>query len=938
MCRCIVNVCDEASVEVGTGTRPMVETTINRGSIESGPPSKKRRTDTVDAVSETKSSDECVIFEPQVGFEFNYTEYLRIEGLRHDMENFINFCIMQGPMFDFEVQSGEETSTVMKMATDKEQNVKFFDKPDEYTVAVNSEMDETRMAQDTHDATLQDFFSRPIKIFEKEWVTGGAVVDQFDPWALFFNNKRVVNRLSNYNLMRSKLHLKFVINGNGFQYGRAFAAYLPFNDFDQASNTNQLVSVDSFNTQFSQLPKVFLNPTTSMGGEMILPFVFPRNMLSVPDSEWSALGAILIRPLQALKHANGADDKATISVFAWAEDVQLSVLTSNDTNTIVPQSGEECHEIDQANKDGVISGPATKVAKMMSKMSIAPVIGPYASATADVANSVAGMAKLFGYSRPNVTKDAELYRPVAFSNLATTTVPDAPIKLTVDDKQELSIDPRIAGLDGHDPMDILTIAKRESYLTTFNWNVGTGPESLLWNARVSPVLWNTDGFTTAIMLPACAAAALPFEKWTGTINFRFQIVCSTFHKGRIKVVYDPNFVDENEYNTMYTEVIDIADKTDFTISVSNGQQITWLDHLNPGRQPVSLGYSTTRYTTKGEGNGTIAMYVVNELTVPNSTINNDIEVNVYISAGDDFEVTLPSDNFQKFVFRPQSGEENQDLNPDAEGTSELNRPTQELVSSIGPSMDNLSNVANVFYGESIRSFRPLLKRYSLHECVGPLDGTPTVMDNRRANFPYYRGNVPGAVHTANSGTTPAPYNYVNTLLLHWVTMMHSGYRGSIRYKALPRGPIDDNFVNQVERYDFFVGQAPYKTSTFAFQNHTTVSAAARSAVLGDKNNAPFIRNSLTGMNGLARVHGRVNPNLEFEIPYYSENRFTPGKLLDETSTTTTFNNVPGFTMRTFIDGNNTSLIEIYAAAGEDFQVYFFSGMPPVYYENAPPPL
>jgi hypothetical protein len=91
MCRCIVNVCDEASVEVGTGTRPMVETTINRGSIESGPPSKKRRTDTVDAVSETKRSDECAIFEPQVGLEFNYTEYLRIEGLRHDMENFIIF-------------------------------------------------------------------------------------------------------------------------------------------------------------------------------------------------------------------------------------------------------------------------------------------------------------------------------------------------------------------------------------------------------------------------------------------------------------------------------------------------------------------------------------------------------------------------------------------------------------------------------------------------------------------------------------------------------------------------------------------------------------------------------------------------------------------------------------------------------------------------------
>lgn len=934
MCKCVLSLCDDASVQVGAGA-PLDGAQINRVVLGDD---ARQINGALSSVPEDASTQDTVVITPQSGHETAYMDYLYYENLRHDMENFINFCIMQGPIGEFEPQSGMETSSVMKMATSKEQNVKFFDKPDEYTVSVNSEMDATRMAQDTHDATLQDFFQRPIKIFEREWVTNGNLIDQFDPWALFFNNKRVNNRLTNYNLMRAKLHLKFVINGNGFQYGRAFAAYLPFNDFDQASNTNEILDVFAFNTQFSQLPKVFLNPTTSMGGEMVLPFVFPKNMVNVPTTEWSALGAILLRPLQFLRHANGADDKATVSVFAWAEDVQLSVLTSNDTNTIVPQSGKECDETEEANATGMISGPATKVARTMNRMSTAPIIGPYASATADVAGATAAMAKLFGYSRPGVTKDPEPYRPTAFSNLATTTVPDTATKITVDDKQELSIDPRIAGLDGHDPMDILTIAKRESLLTKFDWPLNTAPETLLWNCRVSPVLWQEATLSGgAIMLPACAAAALPFEKWTGTINFRFQIVCSTFHKGRVKVVYDPNFVDENEYNTMYTEVIDIADKTDFTISVANGQQITWLDHAVPGRDSLTTQYSTTRYTTKGEGNGVIAMYVVNELTTPNSVATNDIEVNVYVSAGDDFEVTLPSDNFSRYVFKPQSGME-KELNPDAEGTSELNAPVHMEESIIGPTLDPLENIASVYYGESIRSFRPLIKRYALHECVGPLTGTPTVMNNRRAGFPYYRGNVPGAVHTANSGTTPAPYNFVNTLLLHWVTQMHSGYRGSVRYKALPRGPMDDNYVNEVERYDFFLGQSPYISETFAFQNHTTVSAAARAAVIGDKNNPPFERNSLIGMNGMARVHGRVNPNLEFEIPYYSENRFTPGKLLDETSVTTSFDNVPGFLMRTFIDGANTSLVELYVAAGEDFQVYFFSGMPPVFYEAVPPPL
>lgn len=435
------------------------------------------------------------------------------------------------------------------------------------------------------------------------------------------------------------------------------------------------------------------------------------------------------------------------------------------------------------------------------------------------------------------------------------------------------------------------------------------------------------------MLPACGAAALPFEKWTGTINFRFQIVCSAYHKGRFKVVYDPNYVSENEYNTMYTEVIDIAEKTDFTISVSNGQQITWLDHLVPGVNSVSEGYSTSTYTSKTQGNGVLAIYTVNELTVPNSTVPNDISINVFVSAGDDFEVIQPSDRFARYTFKPQSGNEH----PDVEGTSEMHATEQTISSSIGPSQDTLTNVASVYYGESIRSFRPLLKRYNLHECIGPLVGTPSILTNIRAQFPYYRGAVDGAVHIPNSATTALPYNFVNTLLLHWVTMMHSGYRGSIRYKVLPRGNIDSSYVNQIERYDFDTGDDPYFSVENTVVAYTTVGAAARTAVIGDKMDAPYSRSSLTGMNGMARIHTQVNPNMEYELPYYSENRFTPGKLLNQTTNASDYSKNPGAIMRTLIDGTNATLLDIYAAAGEDFQVYFFTGMPPLYYEFVPPP-
>jgi hypothetical protein len=64
-------------------------------------------------------------------------------------------------------------------------------------------------------------------------------------------------------------------------------------------------------------------------------------------------------------------------------------------------------------------------------------------------------------------------------------------------------------------------------------------------------------------------------------------------------------------------------------------------------------YSSTPYTSNEDfGNGVIGVYVVNELTTPNSTIDNNIEINVFVSMGDDFEVFVPDDYFQFFTFKP----------------------------------------------------------------------------------------------------------------------------------------------------------------------------------------------------------------------------------------------------------------------------------------------
>lgn len=890
--------CEDAVLAIGAGSQPNVE--LHGGFDESAKTNEALIDDNWSKILEPNS------FEPQSGS-------------------------MSAQDVDIKVSSSEH----------KEENIKFNDQIAPYSYDIHNSVDPTRRLQDSDDASLANFFSRPIKIHEEEWGTGTSLAFDIDPWSLYFNNKRVVNRIANFKLLRANLHVKVVINGNGFQYGRALVSYLPLDQFDGLSTNAALVPQDL--VQASQYPHIFLDPTTSTGGDMQLPFFYMLNYVDIPISGWDQLGQLFFRSINDLKHANGATDRATISVFAWATDVNTNVLTSRNPSTLVPQSGEE---IDEANSKGIISGPASTIAKVSNALSVIPEIGPFAMATSNVASVVGAAAKSLGFCRPPVTKNPEPFRNQPCSHLAATNVPDTALKLTVDDKQELTIDPRIAGLGPEDPMSIKEIAKRESFLTKFTWQVGSPPETLLWNTRICPVTWDESGVTPkAYHFPATAMAALPFKYWTGTMNFRFQIVSSTFHKGRLRILYDPDYLSGDEYNVNYSEIIDMADKNDFTVSIGNGQNVTLLDNPQPGL--VSKPYGTTPITTKGVGNGTLSVKILNELTVPNSVVNNDVEVNVYVSMGEDFEVFVPDDYFSNFVFKPQSGlETSETINPESQNTEEPNKPLHEQASQIGPGIQDLSLNNKVYTGESIMSFRQILKRYVLwrREAPWPNDGVKTPGNvewyGSRNMFPFLRGKVLGAVEFDGLLN---PYNYCNTLLMHWVVLAHQGWRGGIRYKMIWKnspssgaGVYTQNGRRQclyVERANRDDEQAGYDNTIQLDPGFVKSSEGAFNGVYGliGKSNGYKL---VAGPRGSLYQDSTINPIAEFEVPYYSNYRFSPGKSVNYTSAGGVYQDGFNWFAQSYMDERTT--VDFHVAAAEDFQVYFFTGLPRMYFELNPP--
>jgi hypothetical protein len=431
-----------------------------------------------------------------------------------------------------------------------------------------------------------------------------------------------------------------------------------------------------------------------------------------------------------------------------------------------------------------------------------------------------------------------------------------------------------------------------------------------------------------------AMAATPFKYWTGSIKFRFQIVASAFHKGRIKVVYDPVYAIGRNYNLNYIEIIDIAEKQDFTIEVGNGRERSLLKSRAPFG-PTSTVYGSTPLTYTDLGAGTLSVYVVNELTTPDTSTTHDIQVNVFVSAGDDFEVFVPDKRFQLFDFEPHGGYEPQSgaQVDDSIPAHESSPPVMEGSETLGVPHSNHEDLNKVFIGESIKSFRPLLKRYTLHSCLNATFGTDRrVLFGRRAAFPFFRGHVPGAVHL---NSLSEPTNFCNPHLIHWVTMAFQGWRGSMRWKIVPEGFIAQDSLPfiQVER---FSSTAKYYNGNSAVDTPTNESNCAAHAVGDPDFDFPITNKPLVGFGGSVLTTGYVNPNLEFEVPFYSSDRFIPGKRLDYTSTTGWEHDV--FDYRIFMRGSNETYIDAYVAAGEDFQVYFWTGLPKIYPVSPETPL
>jgi hypothetical protein len=399
-------------------------------------------------------------------------------------------------------------------------------------------------------------------------------------------------------------------------------------------------------------------------------------------------------------------------------------------------------------------------------------------------------------------------------------------------------------------------------------------DTWLYRINVTPIQFETDSGVTPFrsVLTPTAAVALPFQYWRGTLTYRFQIVASALHRGKLRIAYSPSgFGAATGFNEIHSRIIDLEKERDVEITVNWHSNTPFLRLRPPAVGTTFFEKGTSPFLELSQHNGQLAVQVLTPLIPPDNESAQGIFINTFIRGHEDFEVAEPSVWLRNIRFisptpavEPQSGalESDRDTDNQPVGANPLAPMGNSVVESASP-------MNTVFFGESIRSLRTWLRRYQLSAAD---------------------------IQTVPILTRPIRPWRIGISNLEYVLSMYVGWRGSLRFKAATINNNDNN---------------PMIWAGFD-QLGTTVADQL----------------AFMSTNGVGVGHGVA----EVELPYYYNKRFSPARFNPGVNTPTrpvsAFD--PQRRLVRVVSTGAAPTLHLYRSIGEDFTAFFFIGLPPVY--------
>lgn len=705
----------------------------------------------------------------------------------------------------------------------------------------------------TEDLQIKGFFERPVQIAKIGLDLDSNFDLYYNVWDLYMSDPTVRAKLRNYAFARFNLNIRIAVSGTPFHYGRLLVAYEPF------PIVNQPLSSFGPTYRFERLKYLSQAPGAKTMDirentpfEVHLPYVSPQPMGrlfndsgtvlldTAPFDDFHNLGTLYISTLNQIKAVSTTATNVYLYIYAYADSVQLG----SATGTVMEVTAES-----DEREVGPVEKFATNAAAVTSVLEQIPQISIFAKASTLVLNGIRSVAALFGWSYPVMIDKPVRQRPDPYQNGAQTIGMDTGKRVTLDPKCELSVDPRIVGVD-NDELAITAITSRESFVSQFTWAPGTVPlVDVLWGTYVTPRANEviTVGSKVVTMPSALSFAATPFGFWRGSIIYRLEIVASNFHRGKLMIMYEPNTPQVGlistaiSTNKQYTKVIDIQETQSVEFVVDWNFPRPWARNIPDTLMGDTMGSGFTPTTTMLPfANGAIIITPFTELQSPDTS---SIQINVYVSSTDMKFNRFTDENLPLLTSPFTVTAESAEL-MDVDGESDkLNQHDVSSMSINKPVMEQ-GQLSADFFGEMPVSFRALLKRFESQYIVGTNLPDSSVA-NARFTFKFWPDK-------------PAEYDPYSKFsnLYHYLRKSFLAQRGSLRRRVLLR---NDTGTSTTQR--------SYNVIAVRLTNDSDATAAY-GAVASTTYDYPNYQ-----MDGTVVFIDEVNAGVEFEIPNYTNNLF-----------------------------------------------------------------
>jgi hypothetical protein len=754
---------------------------------------------------------------------------------------------------------------------------------------------------------MGDFLSRPVEIAAFSVPVGDQINYNVEIWDAFLNVPAVRAKLRNFAFLRGDMRVRIAISGSPFHYGKVQVSYQPFGFHNSSLD---VVSSLTGASRFARLCYLSQSPGVAVMDirdnqplDIVCPYIntqpmirlFNKSPLVITDitsfDDAEHLGQLWITSINDVSAASGTPTDITVFVYAMMDNVQLGT----PTGTVV-QITTESKDLSDEREKGPIERFATRASQISDVLTVIPEIGVLAKASSKVFAGVGYVASLFGFSYPTMNNEPMRVRIQPYQNGANTIGYDTGKRITLDPKQELTVDPRVCGTT-QDDMALSAICARESLLDTFVWDATDPPlTTAIWTVPVNPMLSRRIPLgapTPYLVTPtALSYAATPFHYWRGDISFRFEVVCSQYHRGKVAILAEPNIsqnvaIDASlDLNKQFIKVLDIQEVQDVTFTVEWMFSRAWARNMPNSLLGDIGGVGFLGDALYDYANGYIAVIPFTELQSPDGS---NIEINVYIWS-EDMQFNYMTSEFIPTV-RPATESRSLDVNDDF---SQM---------SLNESSANKQGLCELHFGELPVSFRGLLKRFQ-----GPYasaDMTVALSSNTSMGTVHPNWPPPSPAFDGIAGTTS---------LIGYLRYGFLGIRGGGKHRFNYLGPLTTRELESARAYL----PIPSSTSLLSiFQNN-------------------FDDNYRCSMMGTITMVPNTNGSIEYEIPFYSNNLF--GLSFSDDPFPSTNSNFDPVVLRNGVNRLNHSStdtgdvhIDYSWAASEDFSLMRFQGGVPFQY-------